>query len=90
MISNIIPTNATSANDGSIYYDLAVAGKYVYALSPGSVPNTGAELAVLSLEKGQNKSIIQLFNVRSWAGSSAQGLGFFSSFEKYNGSDNDL
>lgn len=69
--------NTTSSNDASGYIDLLAAGKFVYALSPGSVSNTGAEVAVLSLEEGQNKSIIQSFDVSSWAGSSAQGLAFF-------------
>lgn len=69
--------NTTSVNAGSGYLELLVAGKFVYALSPGSVMDSGAEVSVLSLIERRNKSITQSFNVSSWAGSSAQGLASF-------------
>ncbi|SCU86210.1 LADA_0D13036g1_1 [Lachancea dasiensis] len=75
--SIISVVNSTSSNDASGYIDLAAAGAYVYALSPGATEGSGAEVAVLSVSPGKEKSITQSFNVGSWAGTSAQGLAVF-------------
>lgn len=75
--SIISVVNTTSVNDASGYTDLAAAGEYVYALAPGAAKDNGAEIAVLSVAKGQNRSILQSYSVGSWAGSSAQGLVVF-------------
>ncbi|CUM68081.1 uncharacterized protein PRCAT00005796001 [Priceomyces carsonii] len=69
--------NTTSSNDATGYIDIAAAGDYVYALSPGSKSGSGAEIGVLSVSDSQNKSIIQSLNVNNWAGSSAQGLAIY-------------
>lgn len=69
--------NTTGVNDATGYIDLAAAGNYVYALSPGSNEDNGTEIAVLSIAEGQKRSIIQSFNLGSWAGSGSQGLAVF-------------
>ncbi|SCU89934.1 LAFA_0E21968g1_1 [Lachancea sp. 'fantastica'] len=69
--------NTTSANDATGYIDLAAAGSYVYALSPGAKQGQGAEIAVVSVADGNNKTVSQSFSVGSNAGSSAQGLAIY-------------
>lgn len=69
--------NTTSANDRTGYIDLAAAGGFVYALSPGTDTTSGAEIAVLSVGWGNSSSVVQSFKVESGAGSSAQGLAIF-------------
>lgn len=69
--------NTTTANDATGYTDLAAAGSYVYALSPGAEKGNGAEIAVLSVVKGQSRSIVQSYDAGQRAGSSLQGLAVF-------------
>lgn len=69
--------NTTDVNDATGYIDLATAGNQLYALSPGSKKDSGAEIAVLSIAEGQERSVIQSLNLGSWAGSSSQGLALF-------------
>ncbi|CUM65833.1 uncharacterized protein PRCAT00003482001 [Priceomyces carsonii] len=69
--------NTTNSNDATGYIDIAAAGDYVYALSPGSKSGSDAEIGVLSVSDSQHKSIVQSFKVGEWAGASAQGLAIY-------------
>ncbi|SCU95365.1 LAMI_0F02190g1_1 [Lachancea mirantina] len=66
-------------NTTRTYVDIAAAGGYVYALSPGSSNSSGVEVSVISGAGNGQRTVLQSLSVGDWAGISAQGAAVFPS-----------